>query len=198
MRALALVLAPVAALALWLVPPALASRPVSVSPDTVAPGGKLTVKGKGWAHNARVSILIGPPNSEASKVETLRTTSRGRFKGTLRFKDSATPGRYVLLACRKQCAVKATARFRIAEAAGRVAAAAKCGYVDISGGRAWKIRATNIACRKARKRAKQCLRGTKPRGWKVSYSPRTDRTTLRSGSKRVSFTLVGGGGCIPV
>ena len=187
-----------AALTLWLAAPAAAAPSVSVSPEVVPPGGSITVKGKGWPHNSRVTILIGVPNSEADKVMSLRTTARGRFKGTIRFRDSARQGRYVLLACRKQCAVKATAHFRIAESVGRAAAAARCGYVDITGGRAWNIRATGVGCKRARKLARTCLRGDVAEGWNVTYSPRTDRTRLRSGHRRVSFTLVGGGGCIPV
>jgi hypothetical protein len=188
-------------LAVCLPTSAVAKPSVSVSPEVVPPGGKLTVKGKGWASDARVSILVGRPNSEASKVGTLHTNSRGRFKGSLKFNESADQGRYVLLACRRQCAVKAKAKFRIAETVGRpagVAARKKCGYVDITGGRAWKIRAINVRCKRARKLARTCLKGTRPRGWTVSYRPRTDRTRLTSGGKRVSFTLVGGGGCIEV
>lgn len=73
-----------------------------------------------------------------------------------------------------------------------------CGHVDVPGGRAWKILATRITCPPARTAAKQCLRGTVPRGWRVNYNASNDRTTLRSGRRVVSFQLVGGGGCIPV
>lgn len=179
---------------------AVAAPSVSVSPDVIPPGGKLSVKGKGWAPDARVSILVGRPRSEAAKLGTLRTNSRGRFKGTLKLNRSAEQGRYVLLACRRKCAIKAKAKFRIAATVGRQAgfAAAKCGYVDITGGRAWKIRAIGVRCKRARKLSRTCLKGTRPRGWKVSYRPRTDRTRLTSDGKRVSFTLVGGGGCIAV
>lgn len=79
------------------------------------------------------------------------------------------------------------------------AATRGCGYVDVPGGRAWKIIATRISCTPARKVARQCLRGTKPYGWRVAYNPDSDRTTLRSRTGQVvSFQLVGGGGCIPV
>jgi hypothetical protein len=106
-------------LVLLVAAPAVAAPGVGVSPKTISPGGTITVEGKGWKPSSRVSILIGPRNSEADKVGTLRANERGRIKGKLKFSKSAAPGRYVLLACRKQCAVKATANFRIAEAVGR-------------------------------------------------------------------------------
>jgi hypothetical protein len=78
------------------------------------------------------------------------------------------------------------------------AASVGCGYVDVPGGRAWKIIATRITCKPARRVARSCLMGTVPTGWTVRYRPSNDRTTMRSGRRVVSFQLVGGGGCIPV
>lgn len=78
------------------------------------------------------------------------------------------------------------------------AASVGCGYVDVPGGRAWKIIATRITCKPARRVARSCLMGTVPAGWTVRYRPANDRTTMRSGRRVVSFQLVGGGGCIPV
>jgi hypothetical protein len=84
-----------------------------VTPRVVPRGAFLTFTGSGWPARARVTLLVGPPASEADPVGAVLTDARGRFVRRIRIRPSAMPGRYVALACRRGCRVKATATFRI-------------------------------------------------------------------------------------
>jgi hypothetical protein len=84
-----------------------------LEPQRVGVGERLTVTGRQWPARVRVRLLVGPPASEASPVKRVRTNGRGRFRTHVRIASSATPGPYVMLACRRQCAVKRSASFRI-------------------------------------------------------------------------------------
>ncbi len=86
---------------------------VSVSPKIVLRGGSLVVTGRHWPHRARVELLIGPPRSEADHVAWVTTTSSGTLRKRLPISRHAATGRFVLLACRRSCRVKAQASFRI-------------------------------------------------------------------------------------
>lgn len=119
---LSLVIAGVCAFVLVAVVPAIddassttAQPAVRVSPASVARGHAITVTGKHWPRRVTVQLLIGPPQSEAEPVATARTTSTGTFRR--RFVPppyiQARLGRWVLLACRRECRVKATATFRL-------------------------------------------------------------------------------------
>lgn len=173
---------------------AAAAPSVSVSPTTVQRGGVLAVTGRGWPHGVRVELLVGPPRSEASHVAWVTTTGAGTLRGAITIAARASTGPFVLLACRNSCRIKTQASFRIVAAD---TPTRSCGHVDVPGGRAWKIRATNTTCDVGRPAAKTCLRGRRPAGWSVRYSASDDRVILRSGRRRVSFQLVGAGGCIP-
>ena len=86
---------------------ALAAGPsLTVSPSTVHQGGKVTFSGSGWARDVRVTLLLGRPGTGANKFATVTTTRRGRFSYTLPIKPTAPTGKYVILACRKNCATK--------------------------------------------------------------------------------------------
>ena len=86
---------------------ALAAGPsLTVTPSTVHQGGKVTFTGAGWAHGVKVTLLLGKPNTGANKFATVTTTRRGRFAYTLPIKPTAPTGKYVILACRKNCATK--------------------------------------------------------------------------------------------
>lgn len=88
---------------------------VSVSPATVERGQAITVTGSGWRRSASVQLLIGPPRSEGTLVATVRTTSRGTFRRRLEppaFVQRRL-GRWVLLACRRDCRIKAVKSFTL-------------------------------------------------------------------------------------
>jgi hypothetical protein len=67
----------------------------------------LAVAGRNWPARASVSILAGPPRSEAERLTTTRTDSAGGFSLDLSVpRDSGR--RVVVLACRRECRVKAS------------------------------------------------------------------------------------------
>ncbi len=59
-----------------------------------------------------------------------------------------------------------------------------------------RVLATGVSCSAARSIARQCVNGTVRRGWSARYVRSTERIVLRSGARRVSGRLVGGGGCV--
>jgi hypothetical protein len=84
-----------------------ATKPtLKVTPSTVKQGGKVTFTGAHWPKRTKVSLLLGFPNSDAAKFATVATTTTGTFRYTLPIKPSAPKGKYVVLACRKNCQVK--------------------------------------------------------------------------------------------
>jgi len=93
--------------------PGKAATTVSLSPKRVVAGKTLTVKGRGWPARKQIVLLVGPPRSEASPVATVKAGRRGRFVRKVQISALAEPGRYVLLACRRDCAKKRKVRFTI-------------------------------------------------------------------------------------
>ncbi len=80
------------------------------------------------------------------------------------------------------------------------AATRQCGNVTVSlgtdsEGGLYGIRATNVTCARARVIARSCVHGKVPSGWSARYVESTGRVILRSGTRRVSGGLAGGGGC---
>src|SRR4051812_23785109 len=106
MRPGKLFLALVAAIAV-LAGSALAAGPgLTVTPRRVHQGGSVTFTGSHWAHNVKVTLLLGQPNTDANKFATVKTNGRGQFSYMLPIKPTAPTGKYVILACRKSCATK--------------------------------------------------------------------------------------------
>ena len=81
------------------------------TPRTIPPGGHITLTGSGFHSSASVWIGVGPPQSEATRIGSARTDATGAFRKT--FTISRQPGRYVAIACQRQCRVKASATFRV-------------------------------------------------------------------------------------
>jgi hypothetical protein len=86
---------------------------LQVSPKTVRQGGKVTFAGSYWPANKRVQLLIGPPNSEATRFASPRTDGSGNFRVTKPINSSAPTGKYVILACRNSCATKVSRKLTI-------------------------------------------------------------------------------------
>jgi hypothetical protein len=110
-RVLGLLATALAALALVLAAgtSAAAKRPsVEVTPHEISSGERIVVRGKHFKPDANVKLLIGPPRSEGVPIASAHTDARGRFRKAISFDGE---GRWVLLACRRDCAVKATDRF---------------------------------------------------------------------------------------
>lgn len=94
--------------------PVRAQRPtLRLRPGVIAPGDSVTFTGAGWPARRVVRLLIGPPASEAVGFSSARTGADGRFRTTFRFPAATEPGRYVVLACRAQCRLKASAGLRV-------------------------------------------------------------------------------------
>src|SRR3954470_1975741 len=79
---------------------------LTVTPNRVHQGGQVVFSGSGWPHHVRVTLLLGKPNTGANKITTLSTNSRGRFRYSLPIRPTAPTGKYVILACRKNCKTK--------------------------------------------------------------------------------------------
>ena len=86
----------------------------------------------------------------------------------------------------------------LAPSASSAATVKRCGQVDVNfepqgEGSAVRIRAVNVTCRRARRIARRCVRGTLTSGW--SYRFRRGRIVLSRGAARVTYQPAGGGGC---
>jgi hypothetical protein len=91
-----------------------ATRPsLTVTPSQVHRGAHVTFSGSRWAHHVRVTLLLGKPNTGANKFATLTTNGSGRFRYVLPIKPTAPTGKYVILACRKNCATKVSRNMTI-------------------------------------------------------------------------------------
>lgn len=91
-----------------------AAKPtLKVSPSRARPGTTITYTGRYWRARSTVTLLIGPPRSEADRFSSVRTTSSGTFRKKLRLPSTAKPGKYVVLACRRECRIKAQANLTI-------------------------------------------------------------------------------------
>src|SRR4051794_21845403 len=106
MRPGKLVLAVLAAIAVAAGTALAAGPSLTVTPSSVHQGAKVTFAGSGWAQNVKVTLLLGRPNTGANRFATVTTSRRGRFSYTLPIKPTAPTGKYVILACRKNCAMK--------------------------------------------------------------------------------------------
>ena len=76
-----------------------------------------------------------------------------------------------------------------------------CGQIDINypngegGSSAVGIVATGLGCGEARAVTRACQRGNLTPGWTARQ--RGSGTLMASGSRRITFRLAGGGGCLP-
>ncbi|HST41364.1 MAG TPA: hypothetical protein VLK58_17735 [Conexibacter sp.] len=86
---------------------------LAIRPGSALRGGRVVFYGSGFPPLVRVSLLAGPPASEAVRIGSARTNADGSFVAPIAIERAVTPGRYVALACRHRCRVKATAAFRV-------------------------------------------------------------------------------------
>jgi hypothetical protein len=111
--ALAVVVCP-AAVAVGVPPARGAQAPaLEVRPRAAQRGGRVVFHGSGFAPFARVVLLAGLPQSMATRIGSARTDAEGRFVAPISIDREVRPGRYVALACRHRCRVKASASFRV-------------------------------------------------------------------------------------
>jgi hypothetical protein len=79
----------------------------------VMPGETLVVHGRGFPDEMRVSLRIGRPDGSAERVGAARAGQNGRFVAHVSIDPEVSPGRYVIVACRNRCKLKASTGFRI-------------------------------------------------------------------------------------
>ncbi|ADB51612.1 hypothetical protein [Conexibacter woesei] len=93
--------------------PAVRTPSLVVRPRAAAPGGTVVFFGRDFPPHVRLVLLAGPPSSEATPIGAAHTDREGRFRAPIKIARGVTPGRYVALACRHDCRVKASAMFRV-------------------------------------------------------------------------------------
>lgn len=86
---------------------------LEVRPRAAVRGGRVVFYGSGFPPLVRVSLLAGLPATEAVRIGSARTNADGSFVAPIAIERAVTPGRYVALACRHRCRMKATAAFRV-------------------------------------------------------------------------------------
>lgn len=90
---------------------AAADQRITVTPRSARPAAVITVRGTGWVPEADVTLLEGPPRSEADPVAEVRTDADGTFRADLVVSALQRPGARVVLACRCECRVQARASY---------------------------------------------------------------------------------------
>lgn len=93
--------------------PAAPAPSLVVRPRAAAPGGSVVFFGSDFPAHVRLVLLAGPPSSEATSIGAARTDRDGRFRAPIKIARGVAPGRYVALACRHDCRLKASATFRV-------------------------------------------------------------------------------------
>jgi hypothetical protein len=110
------VVSAVAVAAVLLVPSAQTkpSDRLSVSPETVRPGDRLTVSGTGCPTGGTVSVLPGAGASDAPELATIPARDDGSFNGTVSLPAGTEAGSHIITAV---CAGQpvGTARFQVVE-----------------------------------------------------------------------------------
>jgi hypothetical protein len=78
-----------------------------LKPTIANRGDTVSITGRHWGNHRKVSLYVRRASSPArALISTVETTNDGRFAGTVPVRRKATPGDYVVLACRKGCAIK--------------------------------------------------------------------------------------------
>lgn len=130
--------------------PAHAAPSVTVAPTAVSAGQPITITGTGFGNNQQVSIGIGPPQSEADEIATVRTDAHGDFRLRRTVPARLPAGPWVILACRSECRVKATANLRVTRPA--ATRETGCGTVRAArGGATLRLVALRTTCTVARR-----------------------------------------------
>ncbi len=81
--------------------------------SSLRPGAALTLTGSGWLPGKPVTISVGQVDAGADRVGTVRATTAGTFRKTVRLSAKAVPGRYAFVACQDDCRRKRVAAFRV-------------------------------------------------------------------------------------
>jgi hypothetical protein len=87
-----------------------------VRPLLVARGSAITITGSGFRPALNVALTIKQATgTRSSRLAAVRARRTGTFRVSKVIARSTQAGLYVLTACQRRCATKATARFRVAK-----------------------------------------------------------------------------------
>ncbi len=85
-----------------------------ITPQFVPRGETMTITGTGFRPSLRVTLRIGRPNSDSTARFGATTAGRrGGFTVKKVLSRSIGAGTWVVLACQRNCRIKATAQFRV-------------------------------------------------------------------------------------
>jgi hypothetical protein len=94
-------------------PAASSAKPrLTLKPNVVIPGGRLTFIGTAFRPNEKVWLGVGPPQSEARHWGSTRANGGGAFRKTFTVNRKLDAGHWIAIACQRGCRVKAGASFR--------------------------------------------------------------------------------------
>lgn len=95
---------------------AAAAPTMRVQPQFVRPGNEITATGSHFRPTLRVTFSIrSATGGKFSGLGRVRATAQGAFRFSKTLSRSTTPGKYVVRACQRSCATKATATFYVAK-----------------------------------------------------------------------------------
>lgn len=116
-RISALALAAVTALSLAGLAGSTASKAtLRIKPPMVARGNPITITGTGFKPSLKVTLHIGRPNTDnTSRLGSVQASKTGGFRFVKTISRSTAAGAWVVLACQRNCRVKATAKFYVAK-----------------------------------------------------------------------------------
>jgi hypothetical protein len=116
-RVSVLLLAAAAALAATgLADATLAAPTMRVQPRFVHAGNEITATGTHFRRSLRVTFSIrSASGGKYSRLGRVRATAAGAFRFSKTISRSTIPGKYVVRACQRSCATKATATFWVAK-----------------------------------------------------------------------------------
>jgi hypothetical protein len=93
-----------------------AAPTMRVQPQFVRPGNAITATGTHFRPSLRVTLSIrSATGGRFSRLGRTQATATGAFRFSKTLSRSTTPGKYVVRACQRSCATKATATFRVSK-----------------------------------------------------------------------------------
>jgi hypothetical protein len=93
-----------------------AAPTMRVQPQFVRPGNEITATGTHFRSRLLVTFSIrSAAGGRFARLGRVRATAAGAFRFSKTISRSSIPGKYVVRACQRSCATRATATFRVAK-----------------------------------------------------------------------------------
>jgi hypothetical protein len=94
----------------------LATPTMRVQPQLVRPGNEITATGTHFRPSLLVTFSIrSATGGKFTRLGRIRATAVGAFRFSKTISRSTTPGKYLVRACQRSCATKATTSFWVAK-----------------------------------------------------------------------------------